>query len=54
MYTNYARTHIFPGFELGFMCVMVYILRDCFDCNYAALTWGTWLVAASLIFSPFW
>lgn len=24
------------------------------DCNYSALTWGTWLVAGSLILAPFW
>lgn len=23
-------------------------------CNYSALTWGTWLVAGSLLLSPFW
>jgi len=54
VYTNYARSHIMPGFELGFMCVIFYILRDCLDCNMGAMTWGTWLVSASLIFSPFW
>ena len=54
IYTNYGRTHILPGFELGLMCCLVYILNDCADCNYASLTWGTWLVSASLIFSPFW
>ena len=54
VYTNYARSHIFPGFELGWMCVLFYILSDCIDCNMGAMTWGTWLVSASLIFSPFW
>ncbi|GAX79705.1 hypothetical protein CEUSTIGMA_g7146.t1 [Chlamydomonas eustigma] len=54
LYTNYARTHIYPGFELGFMCVVYYVMHDCIDCNLAATTWGTWLVSASLIFSPFW
>ena len=43
-----------PGFELGFMCVVFYTLQDCIDCNMGAMTWGTWLVSASLIFSPFW
>ena len=28
--------------------------QDCFSCNYPSMTWGTWLVAASLIASPFW
>ncbi|KAG1671275.1 hypothetical protein FOA52_010846 [Chlamydomonas sp. UWO 241] len=54
LYTNYARTHIFYGFELFFMCILFYILDDCFDCNKGAITWGVWLVAASLIFAPFW
>ena len=43
-----------PGFELGSLCALVYALRDCFDCNYPSMTWGTWLVAASLIAAPFW
>ena len=81
VYMNYARSHIQPGFELGFMCVVFYVLQglmdveinkkanmpwlpllncffpfplDCIDCNMGAMTWGTWLVSSSLIFSPFW
>ncbi|GAX79706.1 hypothetical protein CEUSTIGMA_g7147.t1 [Chlamydomonas eustigma] len=54
VYMNYGRTHILPGFELGFLCLVVYTLHDCFSCNYSSMTWGIWLVSASLIFSPFW
>mmetsp|Transcript_7771 Transcript_7771/g.23366 ORF Transcript_7771/g.23366 Transcript_7771/m.23366 type:complete len:731 (-) Transcript_7771:730-2922(-) len=54
LYTNYGRTHIYTGFELGFLCILFYILDDCLDCNKGATTWGVWLVSASLIFAPFW
>ncbi|KAG1671279.1 hypothetical protein FOA52_010850 [Chlamydomonas sp. UWO 241] len=54
LYANYGRTHIIPGLELLSMLVVLYILDDCFACNLALMTWGIWLVAFSLILSPFW
>lgn len=26
----------------------------CTDCNLGAMTWGTWMVAISLMLAPFW
>ncbi len=44
MYTSYARTHLYLGFELLFFMVVLYIVRDCDTCNYPSLTWNTWYV----------
>lgn len=54
MFTNYARSHIYLGFELAFMAIVFALVMDCTDCTYGGMTWGAWLVATSLIFSPFW
>ena len=39
MFTLYARTHLYMGFELLFILTTLYIVRDCADCDYGALTW---------------
>lgn len=47
----FGRSHIYFGFQLGLMAVMLAFLDIP---QYALSTWGTWLVAISLTFSPFW
>ncbi len=42
------------AFELLYALATLYIIRDCPDCNYGALTWSSWLLAVTLIFSPLW
>ncbi len=42
------------GFELLFALSTLYIVRDCADCNYGALTWSSWLLACTLLFAPLW
>ncbi|GIL92522.1 hypothetical protein Vretifemale_20040, partial [Volvox reticuliferus] len=54
MYTMYARTHLYLGFEVLFFCVTLYALNDCVTCNYAALTWNSWLLAFVMILCPLW
>ena len=54
IYTLYARTHLYQGFELLFVLTTLYIVRDCGTCNYGLLTWSTWLVAFVFIFAPLW
>ena len=39
VFTLYARTHLYMGFELLFILTTLYIARDCADCDYGALTW---------------
>ncbi|GLC51113.1 hypothetical protein PLESTB_000467200 [Pleodorina starrii] len=54
LFTNYARSHLYPGMELLHLLVVYAAIRDCGSCSYVAVTWGTWLVAVALLFSPFW
>ncbi|KAL6759861.1 glycosyl transferase [Haematococcus lacustris] len=56
VWTNYARSHIYLGVELLSLAILMYFFNNCEseDCYVGGLTWGTFLVAASLIFSPFW
>ncbi len=37
-----------------FFCATVYALDDCASCNYAALTWNSWLMAFVMILCPLW
>ena len=39
VFTLYARSHLYMGFELLFILTTLYIVRDCADCDYGALTW---------------
>lgn len=50
-FTSFGRSHMYFGFQLGVLAVMLAFLDIE---NYAASTWGTWLVAISLTFSPLW
>lgn len=50
-FTAFGRSHMYFGFQLGLLAVMLAFLDIQ---NYAASTWGTWLVAVSLTFSPLW
>lgn len=36
------------------MCFLLLAINDCHYCDYGSMTWGVWLVSASLIFAPFW
>ncbi|GIL73021.1 hypothetical protein Vretifemale_3258, partial [Volvox reticuliferus] len=54
LFTNYARSHLYPGMELLHLLILYASVRDCKSCSFAAVTWGTWLVAVALLFSPFW
>lgn len=54
VYTLYCRSHLYMAFEMIFVLATLYIVRDCEDCNYGALTWSTWLLAITLIFAPMW
>ncbi|GLI69025.1 hypothetical protein VaNZ11_013564, partial [Volvox africanus] len=54
LFTNYARSHLYPGMELLHLLLLYAFVRDCKGCSFAAVTWGTWLVAVALLFSPFW
>ncbi|KXZ43170.1 hypothetical protein GPECTOR_99g805 [Gonium pectorale] len=54
MYTLYARTHLYLGFEVLFFCATLYSLDDCTSCDYAALTWNSWLLAFVMIVCPLW
>eukprot|EP00892_Ulva_mutabilis_P001698 jgi/Ulvmu1/11529/UM078_0018.1 len=50
-FTAFGRSHMYLGFQLGLLAVMLAFLDIK---NYFASTWGTWLVAVSLTFSPLW
>lgn len=50
-FTAFGRSHMYLGFQLALLAVMLGFLDIK---NYAASTWGTWLVAISLTFSPLW
>lgn len=54
VFTLYTRSHLYMGFELLFILSTLYIVRDCADCDYGALTWSTWLLAFTLIIAPLW
>ncbi|KAG2442264.1 hypothetical protein HXX76_002351 [Chlamydomonas incerta] len=54
LYTMYARTHLYLGFEVLFFCATLFATNDCSSCNYAALTWNSWLLAFTLILCPLW
>lgn len=47
----FGRSHMYFGFQLALIAVMLAVLGIE---NYAMSTWGTWLVATALTFSPFW
>jgi 1,3-beta-glucan synthase component len=47
----FGRSHIYPGFQLGLLAIMLAFLSIP---QYVLSTWGTWLVAIALSFSPFW
>jgi 1,3-beta-glucan synthase len=51
IYTLYGRSHIYFGYQLALMALMLALLNVP---NYFLSTWGTWLVAISLTFSPLW
>jgi 1,3-beta-glucan synthase len=42
------------AFEIIYALSTLYIVRDCTECNYGALTWSSWLLAVTLLFSPLW
>lgn len=46
-------SHIFLGFELGLLGVVIAACGTAGG-DYGALTWGIWLVAASLMVAPIW
>lgn len=46
-----AGSHLYVGFELLFMLVTLLQIQDQ---PMGAATWGTWMVAMSLLLSPFW
>lgn len=55
LFTNYGRTHVYLGFELAWLAIVLAVTMDRGGGgSYGALTWGTWLAAASLLFAPFW
>lgn len=50
-YESFGRSHIYFGFQLTLMAVMLAFLGIP---DYVMATWGTWLVAISLTVAPFW
>ncbi len=42
------------GFELFWILVTIYIVKDCHDCDYGSITWSTWLLTLTLIVAPLW
>ena len=42
LFTFYGRSHLYPGFELLFMALMLLAFMDCRGCSYLSLTWGAW------------
>uniref|UniRef100_A0A6S8NKA7 1,3-beta-glucan synthase n=1 Tax=Dunaliella tertiolecta TaxID=3047 RepID=A0A6S8NKA7_DUNTE len=54
IFTLYCRSHLYMSFELVFSLATLFIIRDCEDCDYGALTWSTWLLATTLTFAPMW
>eukprot|EP00198_Chlamydomonas_reinhardtii_P003824 XP_001693160.1 glycosyl transferase [Chlamydomonas reinhardtii] len=54
LYTMYARSHLYLGFEVLFFCATLYATNDCSTCNYTALTWNSWMLAFTLILCPLW
>lgn len=54
VFSAYSRTHLYFGFEVVYMLITMYIVNDCPDCNYALLTWSSWLLGFVLIMAPLW
>jgi hypothetical protein len=54
IFSNYARSHLYLGFELALLLIVFAITNECSDCSFFGLTWGIWLAVISLTFSPFW
>lgn len=54
VFTLYARSHLYMGFELLWILTTLYIVKDCYDCDYGSITWSTWLLAFTLIIAPLW
>ncbi len=54
IFTLYCRSHLYMSFELVFSLATLFIIRDCAECDYGALTWSTWLLATTLTFAPLW
>ncbi|KAL6746905.1 1,3-beta-glucan synthase component-domain-containing protein [Haematococcus lacustris] len=54
IFSLYCRSHLYMGFEMIYALTTLYLLRDCASCNMGALTWSTWLLAVTLLFSPLW
>ena len=53
LYALYSRSHIYLGFDLGLLVVVVATTGSA-GSRYGEMTWGIWLVVASLLASPFW
>ena len=51
IFSLYGRSHIYFGYQLALLAIMLALLDVP---NYFLSTWGTWLVAISLTFSPLW
>ncbi len=53
VFTLYARTHLYLGFEILFVLTTLYIIKDpVFDLSLA--TWSSWLLAFTLLIAPLW
>jgi 1,3-beta-glucan synthase len=50
-FSNFGRSHIYFGFQLGLLAVMLAFLKIK---SYFLSTWGVWLVSISLTFAPLW
>jgi hypothetical protein len=50
-FSNFGRSHIYFGFQLGMLAVMLAFVNVK---DYFLSTWGTWLVSISLTFAPIW
>lgn len=51
LYARYARSHFYFAMDLILLCLMMLLLDVP---GYASATFGSWMVALSLIFAPFW
>ena len=51
LFSMYGRSHIYFGYQLALMALMLALLNVP---NYFLSTWGTWLVAISLTYAPIW
>lgn len=51
IYSSFGRSHIYFGFQLGMLAVMLAFLSIP---KYFLSTWGTWFVSISLVFAPLW